>query len=104
MTTTHPRHRRTDPVTSREAADRVESFAASHIRLILREVVREPGLTACEIAEKTGLERHAPSRRLPEMRREGLVENGLRRRCTVKGSNQQTWLPTPAGEKECRRG
>lgn len=103
MTTAHPRARRTDPVTSREAADKAEAFAESHHRMILRAVVRDPGRTACEIAKEIGLDQFVISRRLPELRRDELVENGLPRRCSVKGSNQGTWMPTLAGIMEVRR-
>lgn len=55
------------------------------------------GLTAAEIAERTGLERHAPSRRLPELRQAGAVRNGEIRVCTVRGRRSLTWFPTTEG-------
>jgi hypothetical protein len=69
--------------------------AAAHRLLCLAQVTRHPGLTAAEIALGTGLERHAPSRRLPELRDAGLVINGPIRLCAVKGRRSLTWIPAP---------
>lgn len=86
--------RRTDPATSHEAARQVEaSGVASHQReRCLAEVRRLSGQTAAEIADRTGLERHVPSRRLPELRRQGLVRNGAARTCNVCSTRQMTWI------------
>ena len=59
-----PRSRRDDPATSHLAADRAKDFAGAHQR-ILKDAVREfPGSTYLELAQLTGLERHAVARRL----------------------------------------
>ena len=91
----HALARRTDPWTSHAAAAEVEgrSIAAGQRRLCLEEVRRHPGATAAEVAVATGLERHAPSRRLPELRAEGLVSNGPARVCSVQGRASITWWP-----------
>lgn len=88
--------RSTDPITSHQAARDAErrGVAAAHRLLCLAAVRREPGLTAAEIATRIGLERHKPSRRLPELRDDGLVINGPARPCSVQGRNSLTWLPT----------
>jgi CRP-like cAMP-binding protein len=88
--------RTTDPSTSHEAARDAErrGVAAAQRLLCLAQVTRHPGQTAAEVAEGTGLERHAPSRRLPELRDAGLVVNGPIRICTVKGRRSLTWIPT----------
>jgi DNA-binding transcriptional ArsR family regulator len=88
--------RATDPTTSKEAAERVEaSGAADCQRAKCLAVVRAtPGMTACEIAEAAGIDRYAASRRLPELRKAGLVVNGLDRKCSVRGTNQMTWFAT----------
>jgi hypothetical protein len=91
----HALSRTNDPSTSYEAADRVESSgrAASHRHLCWMEVWKKPGSTAAEIAEAAGLERHVPSRRLPELRDAGQVVNGPQRKCSVTGNPSMTWLP-----------
>ena len=49
--------------------------------------------TAAEIAEAAGLERHVPSRRLPELRQAGQVKNGEERVCAITGNPSMTWFP-----------
>lgn len=87
--------RTSDPITSHQAARDAErrGVAAAHRLLCLAQVTRHPGQTAAEIAQGTGLERHAPSRRLPELRDDGLVVNGPIRICRVKGRRSLTWIP-----------
>lgn len=87
------RARNSDPMTSHLAADAVErkGNAATQRTLCLAEVRRMPGQTAAEIAAALGLERHVPSRRLPELREAGLVRNGDARRCDVQGTMALTW-------------
>ena len=64
-----------------------------HRQLCFNQVIKEPGLTAAEIASAVGLERHEPSRRIPELRHSGLVYNGGVRICTIQGIKSMTWLP-----------
>jgi hypothetical protein len=87
--------RATDPATSFEAARKVErSGAASAQRAKCEEIVNShPGLTAAEVADVAGFERHVPSRRLPELRAAGKVRNGEQRACKVMGSTAMTWWP-----------
>jgi predicted ArsR family transcriptional regulator len=93
--------RRTDPVTSYQAAQTAEisGRAASHRAICLAQVNAHPGQTAAEIAFQSGLERHVPSRRLPELRERGLVINGKSRICTVTGRPSMIWLPAKGGAK-----
>lgn len=85
--------RSTDPDTSHQAAQRVERTGTAHDQrsICLRIVTSAPGLTAAEIAQRAGLERHVPSRRLPELRDAGLVRNGEARLCAVMGTKAMTW-------------
>ena len=85
-----PRSRRDDPVTSHRAADRAKDFAGAHQR-ILKDAVREfPGSTYLELAQLTGLERHAVARRLKEL--EPIhIRRGEPRAC--KGRPMLTWWP-----------
>ncbi|MFW5829721.1 MAG: MarR family transcriptional regulator [Planctomycetota bacterium] len=89
--------RLTDPSTSQEAAAATEASgrAGTHRALCLSAVRAQPGLTAAEIANAVGLERHEPSRRLPELRERGLVRNGPERQCRIQGTRSITWFPTP---------
>ncbi len=83
----------TDPDTSQAAAVKVEATGgADRQRLTcLWEVRRLSGQTAAEIAQATGLERHVPSRRLPELRQAGEVKNGWSRECHETGNLSMTW-------------
>jgi len=83
-----------DPQTSHDAAKNVEESgrAGSHRKACYEYVLKNPGKTAGEIAAAIGLERHVPSRRLPELRAAGLVENGPARFCTVQKTRAMTWV------------
>lgn len=94
------RSRTTDPYPSHQAAFEAESSgrANGQRRVCLNDVIERPGRTAAEIAAATNLERHVPSRRLPELRSGGLVYNGEVRVCLVTGRNSMTWYPTKKEE------
>ena len=89
------KYRNTDPETSRLAADEAEdSGSAKGQRTVCHvEVMRNPGQTAAEIAVAVRLERHVPSRRLPELREMGQVYNGEDRVCKVQRRKSMTWWP-----------
>jgi hypothetical protein len=91
--------RQNDPVTSRMAAREAEKSgrAASQRAICLDSVMTYPGQTAAEIARRCSLERHVPSRRLPELRERGLVINGEPRACAVTGRMSMVWLPAKGG-------
>lgn len=86
-----------DPDTSHRAAIKVEreGTAGTQRRRCMEQVRRSPGQTAAEIAAALGLERHVPSRRLPELREAGLVANGPSRVCSVMGTPSMTWVLAP---------
>lgn len=94
------RARNTDPFTSHEAAREAEASgrASKQRQVCLDEALNRPGQTAAEIAAATGLERHVPSRRLPELRDAGLLENREVRVCRVTGRNSMTWYPARKDE------
>ena len=89
------RSRTSDPEASRRAAAAIEGSGVAMTQriLCLAEVFRHPGETAAEIAHAIDVERHMPSRRLPELRDAGLVENRETRICTVQGRTSLTWWP-----------
>lgn len=74
------RARRNDPATSKAAAKRASDFAAHHWGAIRAALAQGPA-TFREISERCGvdehgepiLERHAVARRLPELKRAGIV-------------------------------
>ncbi len=88
-----PRARATDNLTSHLAANKARGRAARQRETILAWVTAHPGRTAAEIAKGVEMERHAPSRRLPELRELGLVVNGPVRECRVMKSKAMTWKP-----------
>jgi predicted transcriptional regulator len=87
--------RRSDPNTSKEAATNIEASgkAGTQRRKIYEFVKHHPGLTSAEIAWELDLDRYIPSRRLPELKRSGLVATGTVRMCTRQKTKCMTWLP-----------
>lgn len=96
MDAPRPMSRRHDPETSRIAAERLRASGAlgKQAAAVLEAVRQHPGSTAVEIAQRAGIDRHAVSRRLPELQRQGKVRRGPPRDCTVNGRPQSTWRPT----------
>lgn len=97
----HPMARKSDPVTSHQAARRVrESGRASSNRDRIHACLALHGdaVTAIELLGRMGeddpIDRHEISRRLPELEREGRVKRGPRRLCRVRGTSMTTWLAT----------
>jgi hypothetical protein len=86
-----------DPITSFEAAERVErgGRAASHRAIVLAYVRANPGHTSAEIGAATGIGRHEAARRLPELREGGLVQSGAPRRCAINATAAMTWRAIP---------
>ena len=88
------RARLVDPATSKIAALAVEQSGKAHgWRVKVLAYVREhPGETAGEIGRGMGLtSREIPSKRLPELRDKGWLENGEQRVCGVNGTAMMTW-------------
>jgi len=87
--------RSSDPATSHAAAGAIEEHGTGRRQreICLEEVERFPGQTAAEIARNTGLERHVPSRRLPELRDNGFVENGPSKICAITARTQHHVAP-----------
>ena len=68
-----PRARRTDPVTSHQAAERASQFAGTHASRILAALDDLMTATAAEIAEHAGLSVVQVDRRMVECQRAGKV-------------------------------
>lgn len=91
-----PRARRRDPSTSHIAAARFAGSGAQHAHhaRILAALRSRPGMTYTEIAEVTGLERHAVARRLKELEPE-CIRRGEPR--AIGGNRPMTtWWPLSA--------
>ena len=74
-------YRKTDPLTSALAGRQVEKdgSARHHRAMCFEAVMQMPGLTAREIEDRLGIKAH---KRLPELRRAGMVRNGRPRTCS----------------------
>lgn len=96
------RSRRSDPDTSRQAADQHGKRISEQAREALHWAKRYPGHTACELAElmatATGQDqtrlRFMFSRRLADLEHAGEVRKGREARaCSVNHTRQSTWWP-----------
>ena len=67
-----PRYRKTDPYTSKQAANKAAKIAPSQ-RNIIAAALATPG-TVKAISDRCGLSQYAVSKRLPELQRMGLIE------------------------------
>lgn len=90
-----PRARRRDPETSHLAAERMRESGAlgKQAAAVLEAVKNWPGCTAVEIAQRAQIDRHAVSRRLPDLAKAHLVRRGPPKLCSVNGRPQSTWRP-----------
>lgn len=106
--------RNSDPETSHIAAATVEASGAAQNQrdLALSAVQESPGRTATELEAYYGLDRYMLSRRLPELRDEGAVQqcaicsmgrltcricekrHDVKRVCEIKGRPMQVWWPS----------
>ena len=104
--------RRGDPVTSHLAADqlvesgkwrnqkyRVLAWMSEH-----RLIDNRSSLTANELARESGLPHPLCHKRLPDLRKEGLVCMAVRRDCRVTGLLAYTWRLTTPEERAAWRG
>jgi hypothetical protein len=88
-------YRNTDPPTSAVAGRAAEADGSvrRHRAMCFETVAHTPGLTAREIEDRLGVKAH---KRLPELRRAGMVRNGPARVCRVSGRRALTWHPNVA--------
>mgnify|MGYP001201477111 FL=1 len=85
--------RRTDPVTSHEAAtELVDSGGAAKQRTKTLNALRTLGpCTSAELAQSAHMDRYVIARRLPDLARIGLASRGQRRKCRVTGRTAIVW-------------
>ncbi len=89
-----PKARATDPATSHAAAKRAAATAGGHREAIVEALAAGPaGQT--EIARRAGLTVAAVSKRLPELRRAGIVERTGRE---VEGGESEYRIQTNGGQ------
>lgn len=94
-----PLARRNDPATSKAAAaaltsSRGRESAKAKVLAFLRARIPNSSnvpLTSAEIARDSGMQHPTVHKRLPDLRRDSLVENGPVRKCTVTGRPSLTW-------------
>jgi hypothetical protein len=89
--------RRTDPLSSHEAAAALESTGARAVQKhqALQAVKQWPGRTSLELAGQIGggpETRYMLARRLADLEHDGRVRKGSMRACTVSGHNAVTWF------------
>ncbi len=102
FTNAAPLARTRDPDTSKAAAQSLtQSGARSRQKDAILEFLKDPksysGInllfcrTAHEISQESGIEHPVVHKRLPDLRRDGLVVNGPVRKCNVTGRQSLTW-------------
>lgn len=93
-----PIARRTDPLTSHEAAaDITESgVRGRQMADVLTAVKRYPGRTSAELGSVSRFDRWVAARRLPELEKKGLVVRGEARKCRITSKRSITWWPVQA--------
>ena len=85
------RVRSEDPITSYQAADEIKEVAPKHFKIIL-EALKEHGAMGKDgIAQKTGLNPNAVSRRLPELQKLDLVAPTGRTVKSLSGREEREW-------------
>ena len=83
--------RRSDPETSHEAAKSVHATDIA-TEILYAICASADGLTATEIAARTGIERDTGSPRLPELVRSKLIrDSGRKRKPAGRNRNQIVW-------------
>lgn len=92
------RSAKADPATSAQAAAALVRSGAhgaqcQQVLEALRQMVRTHGMavTSAELARVSDLDRHMVAKRLSDLRRAGLVEQGPARLCAVGRRNAVTW-------------
>lgn len=88
-----PKARKTDPSTSKEAAERIMPRLGKSLEAVYSSLKRYRNVTSRELANMSGLDRYEVARRLTELEAAGLAERSGKRKCTVQGWNAIVWSP-----------
>ena len=94
-----PRVRKSDPLTSFEAADSAKELAKKHGSLIFACLVQHGPLGKDGISHLIGLDSNQVARRLPEMARLGMVELTGHTIKSKSGRAEREWQFTPVQRK-----
>lgn len=88
-----PIARRSDPVTSQEAARSItdSGVRGEQHRIVLDLVKHHPRSTSLELARHGDIDRYIVARRLPELEKAGLVRKAEIRICRIGSRNALTW-------------
>ena len=91
-----PLSAKTDPWTSAAAGREltISGMRAEQKLAVLKALQRNPGTTSAELAHNSALDRHLVARRLPDLRADDLVTNGIpqeTRICAVTGRPSLVW-------------
>jgi hypothetical protein len=90
--------RQMDPWTSDAAIESLGKGGqlAEQRQAVLRALQQHPSCTSAELAVYMEVDRHLPARRLPDLRNLGLVTEGPKRLCRIKGRMSVTWVAQEA--------
>lgn len=83
--------RRTDPISSHDAAVRAEPRAATHAGVILACIRQTPGLQARDIARATGIDAYIVRKRTADLRNWGYARNQSADR--IGRGEELRWFP-----------
>jgi hypothetical protein len=89
-----PTWRRSDPPTSRLAAQEVTRTGRRAIQrqAVLELVQKYSGCTSLELARHSGMDRYTLARRLPELESDGAVRKSGQKVCSVGQRPAVTWV------------
>jgi predicted transcriptional regulator len=86
-----PRVRKTDPITSFEAAELIKPVAAEHHRIILECLQEHGALGKDGISARTKLDGNQVARRLNEMQKIGIIHLTGKTVKSNSGRNEREW-------------
>ena len=96
----YPRARSDDPLTSFQAAVKIERLARRQKECILAALKFDPRSTPGELAARHGLDYYVIQRRMSELEREGKVVRLPARTCAARKTKATVWdLPAADGQK-----
>ncbi len=86
------RSRKSDPATSHQAAEEIKQVAPQHMDLIYQCLLEHGPLGKDGIARLTGLDPNQVARRLPEMKKLGVVDTTGQTVTSNAGRSEREWV------------